>query len=353
MVSVWYPASHAADAPSTPYLPRRIASFYDQSSAELGFERGAVDFAGARSHAETRAAVDSSAGPAPVLLFSPGGGLPRMLATTLVEDLVSHGYVVVTVDSTGQAPVEFPTGLRGPDRDLELADALSQRVTDLSFVLDELHGIQQGTNPDLARRPLPTGLARLLDLDRVGAFGHSLGGFVVAEGMGSDPRILAGANLDGSVKPEIGRAALQGVDRPLLLMGAGQDGDSARAHNHVEAPDCRAFWQASTGWKRDVYFQAGEHLSFSDYQTVLPQVAAQRASIKRPSPPRSVRSTRPSACRPNGCTSGRSSISTSATSPSPSSTSRRATIRMSSRSRCGDDHAGWINQTLRLENRGR
>jgi len=29
----------------------------------------------------------------------------------------------------------------------------------------------------------------------------------------------AGANLDGSMDPGVGRAALVGVDRPLLLMG--------------------------------------------------------------------------------------------------------------------------------------
>lgn len=180
MVSIWYPAHHSDHAAYTPYLPRRVAAFYDQTSAELGIAPGLVDFAGALSHAQTRAPVDVSGGPRPVVLYSPGGGLSRALGTTLVEELVSHGYVVVTVDSTGQAPVEFPDGMVLPAADQEVAEALTDRVGDLRSTLDSLETVAAGGNPDVEGRTLPEGIGASLALDRVGAVGHSIGGFAVA-----------------------------------------------------------------------------------------------------------------------------------------------------------------------------
>jgi predicted dienelactone hydrolase len=46
----------------------------------------------------------------PVVLYSPGLGGNRDSSTVLVEQLVSRGYVVVTIDHTHDASqVEFPT----------------------------------------------------------------------------------------------------------------------------------------------------------------------------------------------------------------------------------------------------
>lgn len=274
MISIWYPAQHTAGTPATPWLPARIASFYNQTTAELGIAKDAVDFAGATSHAQTRAAV-ASGGPWPVVLFSPGGGMPRSMGTTLVEELVSHGHVVVTVDSTYQAPVEFPDGLTMPAKGVDLKQALAERVRDLSFVLDELERLRAGDNPDVDGRSLPDGLGSSLSLDDVGIFGHSMGGFAAAEVLQVDDRIKAGANLDGSMGAKYRGRPDGTVQRPFLLVGAGTDGDSDRPHTHRGAPDWTAYWQDLRGWKRDLYLPDGEHMSFTDLQSMLPAVAAQ------------------------------------------------------------------------------
>ncbi|MVA76145.1 lipase [Auraticoccus sp. F435] len=271
MISIWYPAVHEPGAPATPYLPERVASFYDQTSAELGIARGAVDFAGAVSSAQTRAPVAGTT-PRPVVLYSPGGGMSRALGTILVEELVSHGYVVVTVDSTYQAPVELPSGLTLPARGVDLEQALAERVRDLRFVLDQLELLVAGGNPDQQRRPLPTGLRTVLDLDRVGVFGHSMGGFAAAEAMQADPRLDAGVNLDGSMGQEYQADPDGRIDRPFLLVGAGTDGDSGRPHTHRDAPDWADYWARMTGWRRDLHLPDGEHMSFTDLQHVLPAV---------------------------------------------------------------------------------
>lgn len=275
MVSVWYPARHEPGAKRTPYMPEGVASFYDQASAELGVRTGDVDFLGAKTHAQTRAPYESGSGARPLVLYSPGGGVSRVLGSTLVEELVSNGYVVVTVDSTFQAPVEFPDGMRMPAHDVDKSQAMRERVADIRFVLDRLADVKTGGNPDAERRAIPGGLGRGMDLTRIGLFGHSMGGFATAETMLTDHRIDAGINLDGSMPADYGRAATQGADRPFLLMGAGRDGDTRHPHDHRGAPDWSSFWGHSTGWKRDLYIPDGEHMSFTDLQVILPQLDAE------------------------------------------------------------------------------
>ncbi len=135
-------------------------------------------------------------------------------APQLTEDLVSHGFVVVTVDHPYDgAAVEFPNGaivkstpLAVPGNDKVLTyetwyamvkPLLRVRVADVRFVLDELAIIDAGKNPDADGRQLPHNLAGTLDLKRIGMFGHSLGGATMAQVMRADSRIRAGLSLDG------------------------------------------------------------------------------------------------------------------------------------------------------------
>ncbi|HEX2134277.1 MAG TPA: lipase [Actinophytocola sp.] len=269
MVSLWYPAWPSPHR-RTRHLTPGTAAYYDRNAGSVGLNPGVADFAGTRTHASPRATA--LPGDRPVVLYSPGGGQSRAFGTTLVEDLVSRGFVVVTVDATFAGPVEFPDRMELPASGVDMGRMMRERVRDTSFVLDQLRVIAAGGNPDAAHRPLPTGIAAALDLSRVGVFGHSMGGFTAAETMLTDDRIDAGANLDGSMDPHYGQAATRGVDRPFLLMGGGVSGDDDHPHNHRHAPDWASFWANSTGWKRDVYLPDAEHMSFSDTQVILPQI---------------------------------------------------------------------------------
>ncbi|MBP0448880.1 hypothetical protein J5Y04_04895 [Kitasatospora sp. RG8] len=59
-------------------------------------------------------------------------------------------------------------------------------------------------------RPLPGGIGAALDLTSAGLFGHSMGGATIVRTLPDDPRVRAGATLDG---PVFGTAT-DGVDRP-------------------------------------------------------------------------------------------------------------------------------------------
>jgi hypothetical protein len=46
-------------------------------------------------------------------------------------------------------------------------------------------------------------------------------------------------------------------------------------HHRLGAPDWASAWELTTGWKRDLYLATGEHLSFTDFQTVVPTIGAE------------------------------------------------------------------------------
>ncbi|MER7246132.1 hypothetical protein [Kribbella sp. NPDC000426] len=274
MISIWYPASRPA-APA-PYLPPLTAQVYAEGAA-LALEQpvGTIDWIGARSHGGLLAPV--SRGRRPVVLFSPGFGVPRGLASISVAELASRGYVVVTVDHTYEvAGVEFPGGRLEvqtlPTTPYALL-ARSTRYADLQFVLDSITRLARGENPDAEQRPLPQGLNDLFDLNRIGAYGHSAGGLSSIDLLTTDRRIRAAIDLDGELgygydDPADCPTVAKGTDRPFLLMGSGAIGPGP--HDHHTDPSWGMFWDRSTGWKRDLNLPNGRHYSFIDHQALIP-----------------------------------------------------------------------------------
>ncbi|MER7134862.1 alpha/beta hydrolase family protein, partial [Streptosporangium saharense] len=235
-------------------------------------------WAATATHARLGAPVDPHAGRLPVVLFGSGDGGPRTLGTSLVEDLASRGYLVVTVDHTYEADqVEFP-GERVV-RALPLPAKLTPRViarlldrhsrarlADMRFVLDRITALGRGGALDNTRdggARLPDGLRGAPDLSRIGALGQSLGGSVAAQLVHDDPRVDAGVNLDGGY---VGPVAKSGVARPFLQL-------AAETHTRESEPSWKTFWDASTGWKRELRFRGAAHGSFTDLQALLPKIA--------------------------------------------------------------------------------
>lgn len=290
MVSIWYPA-RPGGAPAT-YLEPAAAA--DTASA-LGLPADSTALDEVRVPA--RAGAPARGGAHPVLLFSPGHLASRAINTTLVTDLASHGYVVVTIDHTHESIVDFPGGrvaprlVRLPDPEspefeqqiIEFnRDTIAARVADTGTVLDALARLAGGTNPDAERRRLPSGLGDALDLSRVGMFGHSAGGATTAEAMYADDRVDAGAVVDsglgydlaGEVLPPVAR---HGLDRPVLLLSSEQANLT-----HVSDPSIASFWANQRGWKRDLQLAGANHVSFADHEALLPQLVATGAVYPAP-----------------------------------------------------------------------
>jgi Platelet-activating factor acetylhydrolase, isoform II len=248
MVSVWYPAVRAVPRPKASWMSSALLSYYRPAMEESlsrtlpgpgicppgtpaencpvppGGENGGdsssnpvsiatVDFP--VTHATRGAPVDLSGRKYPVVLFTPARGDIREQGTALAEDLASHGYIVVTFGSTYEAfGVEFPGGRieleceRNPRPELVDCSSMQQpppkelklRRMDAQFVLNQLETLARwGVTPDLDQHALPPGLHASLNLDKIGIFGHSLGGAVATHAMANDRRFDAGLNLDGGI----------------------------------------------------------------------------------------------------------------------------------------------------------
>jgi predicted dienelactone hydrolase len=262
-VEAWYPAAGTHGFPSTPYLtPLAAAHFLASNNAPPGTTLP-------RTTGHAGAPVDRRHGPYPVVLYSPGGEADGALDTGLVEDLVSHGYVVVTMDDTNESPeVEFPggrlvTGTFVPVTDAQSLEAQQIRAADASFVLDELTVLNHGGNPDAEHAPLPAGLAGSLNLSEVGMFGWSLGGAASAQAMHDDPRIKAAINMDGRFW---GPLAHEGASRPFLLLTGSE-------HTEQNDPTLASFLTASTGPKLHLALANSQHETFTDAEELVSELA--------------------------------------------------------------------------------
>ncbi|MFJ2112384.1 MULTISPECIES: alpha/beta hydrolase family protein [unclassified Streptomyces] len=258
MVQIWYPALRGAGLPRAPWMDPKAAEVFQRTGYLLD---GYVTLP--PTHARTGAPADLSGGRLPVILYSHGHGQYRASSTALVEDLVSHGYVVVTIDHTYDAGVvEFPGGRVTTHRMPELTEAnmtevidkaVDVRVADTRFVREELSRRVRARG-----NPLPARLGELLDLSRTALFGHSLGGATAAAAMAEGMPFLAGANLDGHL---FGPALTKGVPGPFLLIGE----DAATNDNWTAA------WPKLRGWRRMLLLTGSRHFSYTDYEAFLPQ----------------------------------------------------------------------------------
>lgn len=267
MVQIWYPAGDADTAPTAAWMPPGGQLAQEGYLTELGVPQGS--WALAPSHSRRDEPARTGSGRFPILLNSPGMDDTTGWSTAQVEDLASHGYVVVAINHTHEAfAVQFPDGrvehtavpLDSPQevlRDL----LLPTRVADARFVLDQLAA---ATDQSADAGRLPAHLAEDLDLSKVGMFGHSLGGSTTAQTMHDDPRIRAGVDLDG---PVLGSVAADGLDRPLLMLASGTSPWFAR-------PGWEPYWRSNSGVKLPLRVSGTEHMSFSDQQTILPQLVA-------------------------------------------------------------------------------
>jgi dienelactone hydrolase len=222
----WYPAEPASGASPAPYLPpgwEPLGQFWGFAPAE------------ARSHAYQDVPVASDRDRFPVLVFSPAGFPPLTLAAIL-EEVASHGYVVIGVNHTGESPLTvFPDGRvvpldaarmqavfgpysGPPDETMRGRAAIVEaKAADLQFVVEQLTAPAHQVEPLTAPGHRPWLLSDRLDLDRLGAFGHSLGGNAALEYARLDGRCKAVVNLDGGLWTSVGSV---GLDRPTLQIMA-------------------------------------------------------------------------------------------------------------------------------------
>jgi predicted dienelactone hydrolase len=248
MVSMYYPARPGTGRPA-PYMTREEAQLLLQSKApETTVPPEVISGLHTDAHTDARPAP----GRFPLVVLSPGLTLPRATLTSLAEELTSHGYVVALVDHTYESTgTTFPDGrtltcvICDQPPDGGPAAIPISRARDISFVLDQTTG-----------RHAVWRHARLIDPERIGIAGHSIGGATAATAMAADPRIRAGVNMDGTFRVPVPTTGLGG--RAFLLLGT--QADHAPGRDHTWDRD----WPNLDGWKRWLTVAGAQHTSFTD-----------------------------------------------------------------------------------------
>ena len=148
-MDVWYPADPGAEAQPAEYLP-------DMAILNKKFGPEAMLVSPIKGHALAAPPIAAGANRFPVLVFSPGMGTNGSQYAFLVEELVSHGYLVATIDHPFQSrAIAYPDGRivtaveSPPESDpVKYAEnyrkTIELRARDVRFVLDQLKRLNAG-----------------------------------------------------------------------------------------------------------------------------------------------------------------------------------------------------------------
>ena len=239
MVQIWYPVKGDTSSARAPYV--QDASALSSALARALHVPGFTfdSFQDVTTDAIPSAPVADDEPSYPVLIFLTGLTGFRQSNTFQVEELVSHGYIVVGIDQPyAAATVVFPDGhqILGWTRDQMLpliqqslspvanapmlvGQALKNGIIpyfarDVSFTLDQLTALNKAD---------PNGmLTGRLDLQRVGTFGISLGAMVASEACHRDPRLKACLMMDAAMPADVVQAGLRQpsmwITRPASAM---------------------------------------------------------------------------------------------------------------------------------------
>ena len=215
MIQIWYPVDPSAQGQIAPYRDKRTTTLRDARYALV------------KTHSVLGAQPATAQSRYPLLLYAPSWEGLRTESTFLMEELASHGYVVVGIDHPYSSRITvFPDGRIARRKFVGQEDYSSQaafdgfintaneqvdiRVSDARFVLDTLEQLN-GHDPN----GLLTGR---LDFDRVGIFGFSFGGTTAAEACWLDRRFKAGLDMGGMIA---GASATQGTFAPFFFLFEG------------------------------------------------------------------------------------------------------------------------------------
>ena len=269
MMRIWYPT----DAEQSEYTPVEYMDFItfqwlkDRSPIPLiTIPDDAYLFAD--THATFSPPLYTNDAPYPLIMFSHGYDGVYQIYTSLIEDLVSNGYIIASINHPYIAGVTVFPGDRSvyvsqiplDDQGREEWLSIGHRsvVDDIQFGLDVL--TEMNNNDSF--------FAGTMDLSQVGVYGHSFGGGATVECCNEDPRFKAGLTLDGFFTSD---TITEGFTTPLFMMVTG-----GRYESDTTLPET---WDRITQNAYLIGIQGSEHYSYTDVgvllEHLLPRIPAE------------------------------------------------------------------------------
>jgi hypothetical protein len=272
MMQIWYPAEPDAEGETAVYL-EDLDVMGPVLAERLNLPSFLLDHINlTKLSAKRGVPVLAEDAPYPVLVFSHGLRGMRAQNTAMVQDLVSYGFVVATIDHTyGNVITVFPDGravFYNPDVLSGKGDpprTNNQLVTvwadDIGFVLDNLAVWNDKVGGDFNGR---------LDLSKIGVFGHSTGGGATVEFCGRDERCQAGVGLDAWVEPVSDEIVDAGLQQPFMFLRADLWGFEDSTENHFIA-DTLYTEAVETSYMATI--EGANHYDFTDIPLLSPFTA--------------------------------------------------------------------------------
>jgi dienelactone hydrolase len=278
-VQLWYPAQRGSGAPRAPYVPEPALLHAMVRDGYLDLDSATIrDWSRVRLAARlgARPAFSPSARGWPVLVFSHGMGVAGANYAAMVEELASHGYVVLAIDHPIGGFTLDPNGklLRpGVDSLHYPARPIISMVRD--WAIDDALVLRRAAA--LLRAPSASPVRLDLDTTRAGVAGHSLGGAAALQACRAPSPFVACADMDGA---PFGDVETEGVGKPILVLLSEPDhrrdppprdsAESARRRRFLEMGRERdSSWSVICALQRGVRcdvvkLRGTGHFSFSD-----------------------------------------------------------------------------------------
>ncbi|MCB9741958.1 MAG: hypothetical protein H6741_09845 [Alphaproteobacteria bacterium] len=179
-------------------------------------------------------------GPWPLVLFSHCHSCTRFSSFSVAERLASHGFVVAAPDHSGDALWDELAGEPGPLN----TSTLELRGQDMQAVLDAAVAGELG-----------------VQVDAVGALGHSFGAVTTGWLLQEDARVQAGMLMGAPAdNPLIGGVSIEAIAEPTLFLLLVEDNSITELGNQLIRENFEAI--ATPTWKLELA-DAG-HWSVSD-----------------------------------------------------------------------------------------
>lgn len=208
----------------------------------------------------------------PIVIFSPGAGMSVQEYENFISNLVSHGYIIVGVNSAFISDnVVLPNKHVVKQVDFLPDEDFQEQYNDFEYVLINLKSILNKNMPQIASQ---------INFNEIGAFGHSIGAKVIVDYLHKnvyDLKLQAAVALEvgGSLKKD-NNSVYKQVDIPFMHQVAAMrfhpQAMDMEEKNGFDKSDFSDMGKNSYGIihrTSKLDYMSTSHKSFSDFSTLI------------------------------------------------------------------------------------